>query len=103
MMRLTVALCIDAIAGARPYEIVPCQALGQLGEALEALPAAGRPALLEHHDQPRRTRVEVADQLGAECADGRLLGIVEEVEVVDEARRLPHTEAQQRVDAAAGR
>ena len=44
MIRLTVALCIDAIVGARPNEIVPRQALAQPGEAVEPLPAAGRPA-----------------------------------------------------------
>ncbi len=51
MIRLTVALCIDSIVRTGTNEIVPRQALAQLGEAVEALAPARRPALLEHDDQ----------------------------------------------------
>ena len=73
------------------------------GSASIALVAARRPAALEQHDEARRPRVEIAHELAraARAIVGRLV-VVEEVEVVQEARGLARAQPQQRVDAAVG-
>src|SRR6266508_5461732 len=103
MIRLTVALCMDAIPRPGLHEIVPHEPLGQRGEALESLVPAGRPAVLEDDDQRRWAHVEIADQLGPQGPDRGMAGVVEEMKAVEEARRLAGAEAQQGVDAAGGR
>src|SRR5882672_11446500 len=84
MILRTVALCIDPVAGPRPDEIVPRQPLTQGDKRVHALVAAGRPALLEEDDEPRRARREPARQLRAERADHRMRCVMEEVEVRSE-------------------
>src|SRR5712664_2799430 len=98
-----VAFRIEPVARARQRRLVPvAQPLGQRGKALEALVAAGRPAVLEEDDDARRAPVEVADEFRAQRPDHRRGLVVEEVEVVEEARGLAHAETQERVEATLG-
>src|SRR4051812_24896212 len=78
MILRTVALCIDPVAGSRPDEIVPRQPLAQRDKRLHPLVAAGRPALLEEDDEPRRARRQAARELRAERADHGMRRVVEE-------------------------
>src|SRR5438309_11208704 len=100
MLRI-VSLGIEPVTRARRRQLVAfAQPVSQVREALDALVAAGGPAALEEDDHPGRARVQVADEFRAQRAHhGRVL-VVEEMEVVEKARGLPHAEAEERMDAA---
>src|ERR671925_2194324 len=104
MMLRTVSFRIDTVAGGSFEHLVSTrQTVGQLRKRLDAIVAAGRPPLLEQHDEARRPRVEAADELGAQGAHDRRLDVVKEVEVIEEARRLPDAQPEQRMRAAVAR
>src|SRR5262245_64707832 len=102
MMLRIVWLCIDHVPVAHGGETeVSREPPGQLRKGLDALVPAGRPAIAKDHHAARRPRLEIAQELGAKRADRRRAGVVEEVEVVDEARGLFDVQTQQCVDTAA--
>ena len=65
------------------------RAFAQLGERVQATVAGIGPALLEHHHRGGRPGSRPATSSARSGADARVAHIVEEVEVVDEARGLP--------------
>src|ERR1700737_5555757 len=73
---------------------------GQLGEGGQPRVARRGPALLQHHDRGGAPALEAREQLRAQGLDPRVLDVVEEIEVVDEAGGLPEPEPEQSVDAA---
>src|SRR5438876_4436141 len=85
------ALAVEAIGGRDPG--------GERREPRDPRVAPRGPALLEDHDELRRRGLELAQELGAEAPDDRPVLVVEEGEVVEEARRLAHSEPEERVDA----
>src|SRR5690348_9683829 len=87
----------DALDGQRVRSREP---LLELGEGVESAVARRGPAVLENDDRGGAARVEAGEELGPERLDARIAHIVEEMEVVDEARGLPEAQAQQRVNAA---
>src|SRR2546428_13772032 len=102
MLRI-VSFRIEPVARARQRRLVSlAQPRGERREALDPLVAARGPAALEDDDHAWRARVEVADELRAQRAHHRRVLVVEEVEVVEEARGLAHAEAEERVEAALG-
>src|SRR5207247_10242221 len=100
MLRI-VSFRIEPVARARQRRLVSlAQPRGERREALDPLVAARGPAALEDDDHAWRARVEVADELRAQRAHHRRVLVVEEGEVVEEARGLAHAEAEQRGEAA---
>src|SRR5258707_3241108 len=85
------ALAVEAIGGRDPG--------GQRGKARDPRVPPRRPAPLEDHDELWRRRLELAQELGAEAPHDRPILVLEDGEVVDEARRLAHAEPEERVDA----
>src|SRR2546426_5908894 len=71
----------------------------ELGERLDALGAAARPAPPEEHDEPRRAAPQIAHELGAQPLDHRGAEVVEERKVVEKPRGLHRPEPEQRVHA----
>src|SRR5438105_2520297 len=103
MILRTASLLKDHVPAAPLEERVrPLQPARQLRKHLDALETTGRPAALENDDEARRPRREVSHEFAPETLDQGLIGVVEEMEVVEEARRLDGMQAQQRVNAALG-
>src|SRR5215470_20214002 len=103
-MTLRIAsLRIDPVAGALDGQRVRSrEPLLELGEGVEPAVAWRGPAVLENENRGGAARVEAGDELGPERLDARIAHVLEEVEVVDEARGLPEAQAQQRVNATGG-
>src|SRR5438309_7824272 len=98
------SLRIDPVFGALPVEAIGGRDPGgQRGEAGDPRVVPRRPAALEDHDELWRRGLELAQELGAEAPDDRPVLVVEDREVVDEARRLAHAEPEERVDAPLAR
>src|SRR5215813_4474404 len=64
--------------------------------------ALASPAVAEDHDGGRAPPLEIAGELGAEGLDARVVLVVEEVEVVEKARRLSNMKSQERVNTTLG-
>src|SRR5947207_2724278 len=97
MLRI-VSFRIEPVVRARHRSFVALmEPRRQRGKALDALVAAGGPAALEQHDHARRMCIQLTNELGAQPLHDRRILVVEEVEIVQEARGLSHTEAKERL------
>src|ERR671923_1581294 len=72
----------------------------ELGEVADPVGAPVRPAALEQDDEPRRPLRDVTHELASEPPDDRVIRVVEEMKVVEEARRLERVQSQERMDTA---
>src|SRR5262245_695364 len=103
MILRTVALRMDHVAVADDVGAIPVlEQLLQLRKGLDALGTTGGPPSVEHDDESWRACAQRIHELRAERAHDRRGQVMEEMEVVDEARRLDHAESKQRVDPALG-
>src|SRR5262249_1566684 len=99
MILRTVALRMDHVAVAGDVGAIRAlEQLLKLRKGLDTLGTAGRPPSVEHDDESWRACAQGTHELGAERAHDRRGHVMEEVEVVDEARRLGHPEPKQCVD-----
>src|SRR5713101_7581715 len=99
----TGSLRIDPVAVALDGEcVVTREEHRHGGESVEPRIAGTAPRVPEDDDGRGPATLEVARELGAERLDASVAFVVEEVEVVEEARRLPEMQAQERVDSALG-
>src|SRR2546426_8411894 len=81
-------LRVEPVPLARHDDVVAArEQLGQRREGPDPVVIARRPAAHEH-DESRGPSLERRDELGAHRADDRALRLVEEEDVVEEARRL---------------
>src|SRR5258705_13348505 len=74
----------------------------QGGECVKPTIPRNGPAVLEDHPRGRGAGLKAPEELRPEGLDARVADVVEEVKVIDEARRLLPPEPQQRVDATGG-
>src|SRR3989304_4491440 len=94
---------IDAVPVALPLQDVSLFDPGaQRGKGRQALETSPRPAALEDHEELGRAAAEGAQELLPESLDVRVLDVVEEVEVVEEAARLAQPEEEKGLDPAFG-
>src|SRR3990172_7887459 len=97
----TCSLRIDPVAVALDGEcVIAGEEPRHGGEAVEPLVAGAAPRVPEDDDGRGPAALEVARELVAKRLDGGVRLVVEEVEVVEETRRLSEMQAQQRVHAA---
>src|SRR3972149_4670890 len=94
---------IDAVPVALPLQDVSLFDPGaQRGKGRQALETSPRPAALEDHEELGRAAGKGAQELLPESLDVRVLDVVEEVEVVEEAARLAQPEGEKGMDPAFG-
>src|SRR6266436_1501422 len=99
----TAALRIDPVAVALDGErVFALEEPVHRREFLQSFIALASPGVAENHDGGGTAALEIADELGTEGPDARIPLVVEEVEVVEKARRLPQVEPQERVNATLG-
>src|SRR6266511_2585950 len=101
MMLRTGSLRIDAVGVALDGERVGAiEKRHQPGNLAESRITRLVPRVSHHYDGRWRPRLERGHELGPQRLDARVPGVVEEMEVVDEARGLAYAETQQDVDGA---
>src|ERR1700730_322039 len=99
----TASLRIDPIAVALDGEaVVSLEKAGDRRQRLQARIARAAPRVSEDHHGGGRPRLEASRELVAKGLDARILLVVKEVKVVEEARGLSEVQAQQRVNPALG-
>src|SRR5712691_8753374 len=99
----TASLRIDPVSRSvdrHPVRLL--QRAPQGGEPVEATVAGNGPGLLEDQHRGRPAGLQRGQELRPERLDAPVADVVKEVKVVDEARRLPQPEPEQRVNAAGG-
>src|SRR5881296_1701891 len=96
----TAAPRIDPVAVPVDGEmVVTPEHSGHCGKLVEAIVAGPPPRVLEDHDGRGPSALEIAGELRAEGLDARIRLVMEEVEVVEEARGLAEMEAEEGMDA----
>src|SRR5216684_6404688 len=99
----TATLRIDPVAVALDGErILALEEPVHGREFLQPFIALASPGVAEDHDGGGTAALEIAGELGTEGLDARIPLVVEEVEVVEKARRLSQVEPQERVNATLG-
>src|SRR3990170_1695176 len=99
----TGSLRIDPVAVALDGErVVAREEPRHGGKAVEPLVAGAAPRVPEDDDGRGPAALEIARELVAERLDAGVRLVVVEVEVIEEACRLPEVQAQERVDPALG-
>src|ERR1700693_143352 len=97
----TRSLRIDPVAAPLDGEcVIALEKPRHGGEGVEPLVAGTAPRVLEDDDGRGPAALEIARELGAKRLDAGVRFVVEEVEVVEEARRLAEVQAQARGAAA---
>src|SRR6266536_5705356 len=96
----TAALRIDPVAVALDGErVLALEEPVHRREILQPFIALAPPGVAEDHDGGGTAALEIGGELGTESLDAGIPLVVEEVEVVEKARGLPHVEPQERVNA----
>src|SRR5437773_5598445 len=99
----TAALRIDPVAVALDGEpVFALQEPVHRREIFQPFIALAPPGVAEDHDGGGTAALEIAGELGTEGLDARIPLVVEEVEVVEKARRLSQVEPEERENATLG-
>src|SRR3990172_369536 len=94
---------VDAVAvTVHGHAVGPPEQPRHRGQLLEPVVARAVPGVLEDYDNGGGPRPPRRRELRTQGLNARIRLIVEEVEVVDEARGLAHAEVEEGVDAALG-
>src|SRR6185369_17399720 len=80
--------------------VITGEKVGYRGKLVEAIVAVPPPRVLEDHDGRGSPALKIAREFLPECLDARIRRVVEEMEVVEEARGLAEMKAQERVHPA---